>query len=555
MHRSVGAPPARDPGVEPRETDDGDAAAARARRLIRPSVFGKRHAPEYVLALLVIVWSAVFIRLPQLRHDRFGTFGFDLGIYDQGVWLLSRLEQPFVTVRGLDLFGHHANFLLVLLAPAYRLGAGPIFLLVVQVLAQAAGAVALFLLARDLLKSRWIGVLLAAALLLNPTYQWLTWEFFHPDAVAIGPLLFAYWAARMRRWRIFWVATALALLCKEDVALAMALLGLLVAFRGERGRGVIVAALSTVWFFLATRVIIPAQNGIGPFYDAFFGGLGDSPGEVVYNSARHPATTFELATDGARQSWYWKMLSPWALLPLLDLRVMLIAAPMIFVNITTVFVYTRDYRYHYSALIVAVCAVATVEAIAWISARAKCGFEPIRNVLVTLVFCCAFLTSYVWGASPLAKDYSSGIWPLEHDPRVRAKAEAVSRVPGDAPVSAVYNLVPHLTHRERVYEFPVPWCNVNWGVDGENLHDPAIVDWIVVDRTLFDQPGLSRRDEVLLDDLLATEFDVTFSRDDVIVARRSRPPTTASGDPPPVGECYPRPSLERFHPAPPSGDR
>ena len=52
------------------------------------------------------------------------------------------------------------------------------------------------LLGRDVLRSRWCGVALAVALLLNPTYQWLMWEFFHPDAVAIGPLLFAYWAAR-----------------------------------------------------------------------------------------------------------------------------------------------------------------------------------------------------------------------------------------------------------------------------------------------------------------------------------------------------------------------
>ena len=76
-------------------------------------------APEGVLAVLVIVWSAEFIRLPMLRYDRFGTFGFDLGIYDQGTWLLSRGKDPFVTIRGLELFGHHANVFLLLLVPFY----------------------------------------------------------------------------------------------------------------------------------------------------------------------------------------------------------------------------------------------------------------------------------------------------------------------------------------------------------------------------------------------------------------------------------------------------
>jgi len=66
---------------------------------------------------------------------------------------------------------------------------------------------------------RWVGVALAAVLLLNPTYQWLMWEFFHPDALSIAPLLFAYWAARERRWGWFAVAGGLAIACKEDVAL------------------------------------------------------------------------------------------------------------------------------------------------------------------------------------------------------------------------------------------------------------------------------------------------------------------------------------------------
>ena len=159
-----------------------------------------------VLFVCIVVWMAWFWRLPLLRHDRFQTFGFDLGIYDQGVWLLSQFRDPFVTVRGLDIFGHHMNVILLAIAPLYRLGGGVEVLLGVQLVAQASGAIAMFLLGRDVLRSRWCGVALAVALLLNPTYQWLMWEFFHPDAVAIGPLLFAYWAARQQRWGWFAVA-------------------------------------------------------------------------------------------------------------------------------------------------------------------------------------------------------------------------------------------------------------------------------------------------------------------------------------------------------------
>ena len=125
---------------------------------VRPGLFARvidRFEPaRTVLLVSVVVWCVWFFRLPQLRHERFQTFGFDLGIYDQGVWLLSQLRDPFVTVRGIDLFGHHMNVFLLAIAPLYRLGGGVEVLLAVQVLAQASGAIAVFLLGRDVLKSR-----------------------------------------------------------------------------------------------------------------------------------------------------------------------------------------------------------------------------------------------------------------------------------------------------------------------------------------------------------------------------------------------------------------
>ena len=499
--------------------------------------------PEGVLGLVVLAWVYEFIRLPTLRYDRFGTFGFDLGIYDQGTWLLSRGKDPFVTIRGLELFGHHANIFLLFLAPFYRLGAGPIFLLVIQVFAQASGAIAIFLLARDLLKSKWAGVALGSVLLLNPTYQWLTWEFFHPDAVAIGPLLFAYWAARNRRWRWFTAAAVLTVLCKEDLALAVAVLGIVMFFRGDRRRGAIVAAASTVYFFFATRVLIPHENGIGPFYDSFFGDLGTSPTQVAFNALRHPTKTWKLADASDRRTWYWRMLAPWAFLPLVDVRVLAIAGPTIFVNIVSSFPYTRDYRFHYSAIVVAGCAVATVEAIGWVSrsGRARAG---VQAVMVSVVLVIAIVTSVMWGCAPYSKHYRDGIWPLDPDPRVALKAQAVAMVPGQASASVAYNIDTHMTHRAEIYEFPVPWCNINWGVHGEHLDDPAKVQYLVLERDLIGDP----RDLALLQDLLSKEFSVIWENQGILVAKRVRPPDRPPGANPREGACFPRPALNRFQP-------
>ncbi len=445
-----------------------------------------RDPVRWTLGAMVVVWSLVFITLGWRRHAHFGTFGFDLGIYDQGIWLLSRFKDPFVTVRGLDLFGHHMNVILLLFAPFYWLGAGPLFLLVAQVAAQASGAVAIFLLARDRLKARWPAVALASVILLHPSYQFFVWEYFHPDVLAIAPLLFAYWAARAKRWKWFAVAAVLAVACKEDVALAVIMLGIVIAIRGDRRIGAFVAAAATAWFVAATRIFIPHFNGIGPFYESFFGEFGRSPTEVVGHVVTHPGRTFDVATEPDRLNYYRMLFAPVAFLPVFALSTLLVGLPMLGVNVLSTFPYQRDSKFHWTAMILAAIVLATVEAIAYL------GRTPAaRAFLVGLVVATSLASTVAWGPSPLGVKYHNGYWPFGPDARLAAKEAAAALVPDGAATSAVYIFVPHLAHREKIYEFPVPWQTINWGVDGENPHDPAGVEWLVVDRQILSE---SRQD-------------------------------------------------------------
>jgi uncharacterized membrane protein len=471
-----------------------------------PHVFD---GPRVVLFAAIGVWAVTLDRLATVRQNRFGTFGFDLGIYDQATWLLSRLKDPFITVRGLEAFGHHVNVILLFLAPFYRLGAGPKFLLFVQVVAQASGAGAVFLLARDRIADRWLAAALGAVYLLHPTSQWLVWEFFHPDAVSIGPLLFAYWASRERRWGWFSLATAIALCCKEDVALVFVVIGLLIAWRGDRRIGLGVSAGSLGWYIVATRVIIPWQNGIGPFYDAFFGTLGSNPAQVAVNVVRHPVTTWKLVTHHDRLVYVWHMAAPYAFAPVLSPSTLTIALPMLAVNLVSSFPYTRDAHFHYSALVLVGVTIASVEGIA------RLPNLHAKRVLVGALVVSALATSIAWGPSPIGRQYRRGWWPLSPSPVYAVDRAAVAMIPKDAAVSASYLYVPHLAHRTRVYEFPVPWRDVNWGVKGEHLDDPGHVQWLLVDRRVIDVDGQS-----VLHDLLLHQFVVRSDVDGIVVAQR-----------------------------------
>lgn len=502
------APARTPPPGEDTDQVEFDALIAWARR---------RDPVRWALGAMIAVWSLVFFRLGYERHVRFATFGFDLGVYDQVAWLLSRFKQPFMTIRGLHFWGFHGNYIMVLLAPFYWLGAGPTFLLFVQVASQASGAIAVYLLGRDRLADRWLAVGLAGVLLLNPTYQYLVWEFFHPDALAIGPFLFAYWAARAKRWKWFALAAVLAVACKEDVALSMAVLGVLIVAWGDRRIGAVVAGASALWFAMVTRVIIPHVNGIKAFYDTFFGEFGSSPTQIVGYIAAHPGRAVDTATLPDRMDYYRMMLAPVGFLCLASWSTLLIAGPMLAINVLSTFPYQREIRYHYAALVLTGIILATVEAVAKLGVNAS-----MKRFLVGALLATSLATTVAWGPSPLGVKYHTGLWAQGPDGRRAAKQHAVDMVPSDAPTSAIYYLVPHMSRRTKIYEFPVPWKPINWGVNGENLHDPADVRWLVLDRTL-----LNADDKALLSRLLAGEFVVRYDELDIVVAERVQPPAPA----------------------------
>jgi uncharacterized membrane protein len=193
---------------------------------------------------------------------------------------------------------------------------------------------------------------------------------------------------------------------------------------------------------------------------------------------------------------------------------------MLAVNVFSSFPYTREIRYHYSSLVLVGIILATVEAIAWVSVK-KPGLV---RFLVGLVVATSLAATVAWGPSPISVKYHSGIWPL-HGDRQSARDAAVDLVPDGAPTSAIYNLLPHLAHRDEIYDFPVPFRNVNWGVDGEHLADPAGVQWLVVDRR-----EMSSDDLDLLDRLLARQFRAVLDRDDIVVAKRVHPPPGRGSD-------------------------
>lgn len=482
----------------------------------RPLVFalGAKVKPVHVLAAMIGVFLYTFGRLAYRQTSNFGTFGFDMGIYDQGIWLATHFKHPFMTVRGLNFYGHHFNPIVFLFAPAYWLGAGPHFLVLVQAAFLAAGAAPIWLLARDKV-DEWAALVPAAAYLLFPATEWLNWWHFHPDALIITPLLFAWWLYTRKQWRWFFVALLVALACKEDSAVAVTVLGVVMFVRGERKWAIRTFVLGVGWFLMCTKLIIPFANGGGsPFYQEFFPGLGNSLPEIAFNMVRHPSRVYHPMWMGDRRHYYWQLLAPVAGLPLAAPLLLVVGLPQIIVNSVSDHP-THDIRFHYSAIPIAVLFIATTEVYCRIVRRG----ENARVAMVSLLLVSSIMTNHLWSPSPAGRLYHSGIWATSN-PRHKIYKEAIKLVqPGDK-VSATYYLVPHLTHRSYIYEWPNPFHAANWGIGDKNPPKPDDANLLVLDTNINGPEPAA-----LLAELTGPKgwFRVIYDNEGVIVARRIRP--------------------------------
>jgi uncharacterized membrane protein len=476
------------------------------------------------VSMFAVMQAAVLSALAMYQHGNFGTWGFDFALYDQAWWLIGQdglSSSSFITVRGLPVWGHHINGVLLILAPFARLGLGAEFLMLVQAFGLASGALPVSWLARTKSGSSRVGAAFAGVYLLYPALGWLGWVSFHPEALAIAPILFAAWFSHSRRYARMALCICLALICREEVGLVVGMLGVAwllrsVLQRSARHRGDMVAAVATVigglgWFLLCSRVLIPAVLGSDAFYiDHFYAQYGSTMSEVAVHLATHPGTMASLATQPQARTYLLDLFGPLGFLPILGLP-LLGSVPQLVATIAADSKFVRDVRFQYTALLIPGLLLATIDATARMVRRNR----KLGRVVVSWLLLCSCGAALVRG--PLPGSLAFGNWKLNEPHRV-ALDKGVAVIPADASVAASDNIAAHLSHRRSIYDFPNPF---QWMVYGRSESDAAssdAADWIIVQPEL-----LGEKYRRVFDRLVEPGggFKVVFDEDGVVVARRS----------------------------------
>ena len=192
-----------------------------------------RQKPGLVLGWAIAVYTLIFSLIASWKYFNFGYNALDLAIINQ-VFYNSSLGNFFASsIHPSSYLGDHFTPFLFILLPFYSLAKSPLTLLLGQTVILGLSAWPLYLIARKIINNHW-GLLIASAWLLNPFVQNVNlFEFsFLPFAG-----FFIFWAVYCYQTGRFWPAvlfTSLALLVREDVALVIFMLGLIILLEREK---------------------------------------------------------------------------------------------------------------------------------------------------------------------------------------------------------------------------------------------------------------------------------------------------------------------------------
>ena len=385
----------------------------------------------------------------------------DLAIFTQAVDGVLR-GTVFSSIRGMAWPGDHASLVLFPLAPLYALWQSPLLLLVVQSIALALGAMPAYRLAARELGSPAAGLAFAAAYLLHPAVGFINLFEFHPEALSVAPLLFAFDALRAGRLRAMGLWLGLAVLCREEVALvALAMAAHALVARTPHGRRAagVCAAIGATSLLVTFAWLRPMFAGPEAEYGLMYRAWGEDAAGVVRGVLSRPLdaiaalwTTPGIAEDAMLKRQYWlHLLGPLAFLPLLSPATLLIALPIVFEHMLSARPAQHTIVFQYTALVVPFTVAAAAIGLGNV-ARAAGHARPPRAALAAVVL--AALAGQVLFGPLTGLGVAQGMprpQPIAPSAEVRAvqphRERMLAQVPGDAGVVAGFGYLPGLAGR------------------------------------------------------------------------------------------------------------
>ncbi len=439
---------------------------------LQPRLSGKKERTGLIITLiLMLIFIAFFLTYIVKLQNANLTNAEDMGIMDQVLWNTTHGQFWRETICntitdtncivGASRWAIHFEPSMLLLVPIYWLIPGPHTLQFIQVVGVSIGALPAYWLGSRRWQNQWAGVLLAVFYLFNPALRGVIIDDFHMVALAAPALMFAVYYMFSRNNIGLFIAVIFAMGTKEQVPLDVFMIGAMIALMQRRWRlGAVIAGLSVCWAVAALWVIHAASP------------IGESPTAMRYNGVFGVITHLRLIfTTPSRllylahmfdDSGWLGIFAPWTFLPPL---------PDMLLNAVSANQTQYSGFFQYNADIIPFLTLAALEGTVgahtlmqkYIPALQQKIAEMFHKTYsVKIISATLMIALIVAGTAEILRTPSNRIlnpilmsnaWPT-----VTAHAKLAytfyQMIPADASVTAQANLVPHLSERHEIYQYP-----------------------------------------------------------------------------------------------------
>lgn len=398
---------------------------------------------------------AIYMSIHTLwMHGRFQTYGYDLGQYDNIFWSTLHghplRDAPLGAVENWSEIGNHAELSTFFFLPFYAIKPGAPALLVIQSCTLGLGAIPLYRFAARRIPRGHACVLALAYLFYAPLHG-LQFYDFHMQPMASTFVLFVIDFVDAKRYWLCAIAFVVAIGCREDVSVGLAIFGAFLLMSGYRPRaGIVMAVLATTYFVLIRFVIMPKFGG-GWFQNIYKDLMPEGAknyGGVIATLISNPAYVFSTLLTADKLRYALQILVPLAFLPL---RRSYLAVSLVHGSILTLlstqYPPTIDIGFQYSANFIPYIFPAAALAMASMGDTAR-RRAALGAVVIGTLLCCVH-----WGAIPPRAHIKGGFVtmamtrPTNADrQKHRDLLELDALVPRDASIGVSEQEMPHLSH-------------------------------------------------------------------------------------------------------------
>ncbi|MFM7085985.1 MAG: DUF2079 domain-containing protein [Cyanobium sp.] len=384
--------------------------------------------------LVALVWWG----LAALRHHWLQSNGFDLGIYDQVAWQMSRGLEARSTLLGLHHMGNHGAWAFYLIALPYRLWPSVQWLLASQAFALALTALPLAALWRQAGLPQRLSGLACLLWWLQPQVFNTNLFDFHPEVWAMPALAGAFWFSRAGR-PLPWLLCLLWLLgCRDGLTLVVIGLGLTELVQRRWRWGLSATGLGLIWLLALSEWLYPWLNGAdqGPAALKRFSHLGDSIPAILLTSLQQPWALLSAISWGELPPYLLLLCLPTALFwRRSSLAVLTAALPLLLVNLISSNPAQRNLVHHYNLPLAVIAVVAAIDGLQ----ASGCRHWPWRRLAWTAI--CWVVLAKPW--------FFTGPY-LSRLAQVGDLQQATAQISPSAWVLTSSHLAPQLTQRATI---------------------------------------------------------------------------------------------------------